>query len=273
MISCRVARPSRILNDLSEKRAALEKFRVIQRDINGHNDIVEKINQRLKEDNSLDLNDFQPGLGKFDELQTQVNKIIESLENQVNSHEKYKQAYNELQDWLRRTRIEVEQCADCHGEKDQVESRLNRLGDLQSASLEGKSLLEACEELSQAVIATSGSEGQDNVAQEIKHLTSEWETLQALSRDARSSLESCLAAWQTFLQKFNKINLWIETMSKRVTKSQEGENKTPEDLVNAKVRNLRQVEISQLSHAPLTKKIKSTKSNILYMYSQSAHVK
>ncbi|EDW28702.1 GL18807 [Drosophila persimilis] len=222
------------LNDLSEKRAALEKFRVIQRDINGHNDIVEKINLRLREDNSLDVNDFQPGLGKFENLQGEVNKIIESLENQVNSHEKYKQAYNELQDWLRRTRIDVEQCADCHGEKDQVESRLNRLGDIQATSLEGKSLLDACEELSQAVIATSGREGQDNVAQEIKHLTAEWETLQAMSRDARSSLEACLNAWQTFLQKFNKINLWIETMSKRVTKSQEAENKTTEDLVNAK---------------------------------------
>lgn len=237
------------LNDLSEKRAALEKFRVTQRDINGHNDIVEKINVRLREDNSLEKNDFQPGLSKFEDLQAQVNKIIESLENQVNNHEKYKQAYNELQDWLRRTRIEVEQCADCHGEKDQVEDRLNRLGDIQATSLEGKSLLDACEELSQAVIATSGSEGQDNVAQEIKHLNAEWEALQALSRDARSGLETCLAAWQTFLQKFNKIHLWIDTMSKRVAKSQEAENKAPEDLVNAKVSHTRQVSSLTKPHS------------------------
>ncbi|XP_033150837.1 nesprin-1 [Drosophila busckii] len=222
------------LNDLSEKRAALEKFRVIQRDINGHTDIVEKIQERVREDASLDSQDFQPGLARFEQLQAQVNATIESLENQVNSHEKYKQAYNELQDWLRRTRIDVEQCADCHGEKEQVEQRLNHLGDLQAASMEGKALLDACVELSQAVIATSGNEGQDNVAQEIKHLTSEWETMQSLARDARSSLEQCLAAWQAFLQQFNKINLWIVNMSKRVAKSQEAENKTTEDLAHAK---------------------------------------
>ncbi|XP_037820489.1 nesprin-1-like, partial [Lucilia sericata] len=222
------------LNDLSEKRAALEKFRAIQRDFNGHSDMVEKINKRLSEDNSLDRNDFAAGLNKFDELQQKVNAIIESLENQVNNHDKYKQSLNELQEWLRNTRIEIEQCSNCHGEKQQVEERLNKLGDIDSSMITGKSLLEACQELSQAVISTSGNEGQDSVTQEIKHLSAEWDAVQAMSRDARSNLESALNAWSSFLQKFNKINKWIEDISQRVNHASETENKTPEHLVNAK---------------------------------------
>lgn len=222
-------------NDLSEKRAALEKFRAIQRDINGHSDIVERINMRLNEDGSFDANDFKEGLTKYDSLQENISKIIESLENQVNNHDKYKQAFNELQDWLRKTRIDIEQCADCHGEKDQVEDRLNKLGEIDATMLEGKSLLEACEELSQAVIATSGNEGQDAVAQEVKQLTSEWDALRAMSRDARSNLETCLSSWNTFLQQFNKINQWIVDINKRVSAASETENKTPDDLIYAKV--------------------------------------
>ncbi|CAD6999864.1 unnamed protein product [Ceratitis capitata] len=222
------------LNDLSEKRAALEKFRAIQRDINGHNDIVEKINTRLNEDNSLDRQDFHDGLSKYEHLQESVGKIIESLENQVNNHDKYKQAFNEIQDWLRRTRIEIEQCADCHGEKTQVEERLNKLGDIGATMVEGKSLLDACEELSQAVIATSGNEGQDTVSQEIKQLVAEWEALQAMVRDARANLETCLSLWNTFLTNFIKINKWIEDVSRRVATAGEAENKTPDDLAYAK---------------------------------------
>lgn len=223
------------LNDLSEKRAALEKFRAIQRDFNGHSDIIEKINKRLDEDSSLDRNDFKAGMDKFDELQAKVNTIIESLENQVNNHDKYKQAFNETQEWLRKTRIDIEQCSDCHGEKQQVEDRINKLGEIDSTMMEGKALLDACQELSQAVINTSGSEGQDTVQQEIKHLCSEWEAIQVMSRDARSNLESCLNVWSTFLNKFNKINKLIEVLTKRVNQAGESENKTPEDLVNAKV--------------------------------------
>ena len=223
------------LNDLSEKRAALEKFRAIQRDFNGHNDIIEKINKRLDEDNTLDRNDFENGLTKFDELQTKVNAIIESLENQVNNHEKYKQSHNEVQEWLRNTRIEIEQCSNCHGEKQQVEDRLNKLGEIDSSMMEGKSLLEACQELSQAVISTTGNEGQDIVTQEVKLLSSEWDALQAISRDARSNLESALNAWSSFLQKFNKINTWVDELTKRVNHASETETKTPEHLINAKV--------------------------------------
>lgn len=226
---------SEFLNDLSEKRSALEKFRAIQRDFNGHNDMIEKINKRLDEDNTLDRKDFESGLNKFDELQTKVNTIIESLENQVNNHEKYKQSLNEMQEWLRNTRIEIEQCSNSHGEKQHVEDCLNKLGEIDASMMEGKSLLDACQELSRAVISTSGNEGQDTVTQEIKLLSSEWDAVQAISRDARSNLESALNAWSSFLQKFNKINAWIDDLTKRINYAIENETKTPEHLINAKV--------------------------------------
>uniref|UniRef100_A0A1B0C1F9 KASH domain-containing protein n=1 Tax=Glossina palpalis gambiensis TaxID=67801 RepID=A0A1B0C1F9_9MUSC len=221
------------LNDLSEKRAALEKFRSIQRDFNSHNDIVEKISKSLKNDDGLDNKDFQKGLNEFEELQMRTNEIIESLENHVNNHDKYKQALLEIQDWLRKARNEIELCSDCHGEQQHVEDRLNKLGEIDESMVEGKSFLDACKELGQAVIATSGNEGQDAVTQEIKHLITEWEAIQAMSRDARYNLELCLTSWNTFQEKINKINVLIEEFNKRLARANETENKTPEDLINA----------------------------------------
>lgn len=44
----------------------------------------------------------------------------QTLEEQVKEHERYKQAFSDAFDWLRKARIEIQQCSDCHGEKDQT---------------------------------------------------------------------------------------------------------------------------------------------------------
>lgn len=238
------------LNDLSEKRAALEKVRGIQRDINSHSDLVEKINARLEQDQHLDKNDFNDGLNRFDKLQEMLAKNIENLENQVNNHENYKQALNEAQDWLRKTRIEIEQCSDSHGEKDLVVDKLNKLKEIDSLTLtEGKSLLDTAEKLSENVIITSGNEGQDLVKQEIKQLKIDWENLQVQSRNAKSNLDSCLSSWTDFLTKFTRINQWIQDMTRRVTETNESECKSSDDLLRAKV--------SQYFNCPFTEKKKN----------------
>ncbi|KAL5279677.1 hypothetical protein ACFFRR_003964 [Megaselia abdita] len=222
------------LNDLSEKRSALEKYRSIQREINSHSDMVEKINSRLESDSNLNRDDFKDGLDRFEKIQEITGKNIENLENQVNNHEKYKQALNEIQDWLRKTRIEIEQCSDSHGEKEQVIGRLEKLKTIAETIPEGEKLLKVTEELSSNVIATSGNEGKDAINQEVKSVQNEWETIQSMLRESQGNLEACLSMWNNFLNKFTTINKWIEDMSKKVASSAESDNKTPEDLTQAK---------------------------------------
>lgn len=89
--------------------------------------------------------------------------------------------------------------------------------------------------LSQNVIDTSGSEGQDLVKQEIRQLKFDWDGLQQLSKEAHDSLNQCIASWNNFTSKFDKINKWIDEYSKKLRVENEKENKTPEDLVRCKV--------------------------------------
>lgn len=227
------------LNDLSEKRSSLEKFRTLQRDINSHSEMVEKINTRLNEDSNLNRRDFQDGLTKFDHVQEIVGKNIENLENQVNNHEKFKQAYHEIYEWIRRTRMEISQCSDSHGEKDLVMQKLSKLREIDLSMPEGKILMENAFSLSQNVISTSGNEGQDSIRQEIKQLKSDWDSLEALSKDAHDSLNSCIAAWNNFVSKSEKINKWIEEYIERIRRENLQENKTPDDHVRCKVSAIR----------------------------------
>lgn len=223
------------LNDLSEKRAALEKFRGLQRDLNSHSEIVDKIQARLNDDKNLNKNDFTDGLQKFDKMQEIIGSNIEKLENEVNNHEKYKQAFNEIYDWIKKARQDIQQCSDAHGEREQVNNKLTRLQEIDLSMPEGKILMETAIELSQNVIDTSGSEGQDTVNQEIRQLRADWDNLQAMSTDAHSGLKLCINSWIDFTSKFNGISEWIEVITKRISDEKNDKKKTPEDLARCKV--------------------------------------
>lgn len=63
-------------NDLSEKRALLEKYKTVLRDIQGHSQNVEKLKLRLAEDSNISKGPFDATIAKYGELQNLVvNKI------------------------------------------------------------------------------------------------------------------------------------------------------------------------------------------------------
>lgn len=67
-------------NDLSEKRAQLEKYKTVYRDIQGHNEVVEKLKQRLADDSNAEKGPYDATFSKYDELKKLVaHKIMVSL--------------------------------------------------------------------------------------------------------------------------------------------------------------------------------------------------
>lgn len=224
-----------LLSDLSEKRAALEKFRGLQRDLIGYNEIAKKIQNRLNEDSNLSRNDFKAGLKRFETIQDLINQNIEKLENQVNDHEKYKQAFAEIYDWIRKVRLDIQQCFEAHGDNDEILKKVEKLKQIDLSMPEGRILMETAIELSQNVMASSDSEGQDVINQEIRQLKNDWEGLNTMSNEAHSNLNQCVAMWNNFAEKFNPIDKWVDATAKQVEKESEGENKTPDDLARCKV--------------------------------------
>lgn len=65
-----------LLNELSEKKAKLEKFRAIQRDISSHNELIKKIELRLAEDPTIQCAEIEESLKKHVGLKNTVDKTI-----------------------------------------------------------------------------------------------------------------------------------------------------------------------------------------------------
>lgn len=223
------------MNELGEKRVALEKFRALQRDIYHQNESVNKIKLRIAEDINIDEQDYAPGLMRFDELQVRVNALVDKLDNEVNIHERYKMAFSEINDWIRMAKIDITNTGDVHGEKADIMSKLNKLKEIDLSMPEGKILMENAISLSEGVIQWSGSEGRDVVSQEVKHLNVEWKNLQDLSKTVHTNLEACSACWNKFSGLIESLDKWIDKYSNIVESELAGENKTSEDLEKAKV--------------------------------------
>ncbi|CAH2241590.1 jg3925 [Pararge aegeria aegeria] len=219
-----------LLNDLSEKKAKLEKFRTFNRDIDSHKDLVNKLNDKLREDPSLKSKEIDDTLQRYSEIRTTVNDMISKLEDYVNTHIQYKESYDNFYDWIRNRKIEIQQCSDSHGAKEEVQKKLNNVNKIISSLPKGEALLQIAVKLSEAVLETTGNEGKDNINQEIKQLKIEWENLQQICKDTKKLLEKCLTAWSDFMETSDKMNSWVKDFDSKLNAVQKVDKITPEYL-------------------------------------------
>ncbi|CAG4999353.1 unnamed protein product, partial [Parnassius apollo] len=219
-----------LLNDLSEKKAKLEKFRTFNRDIDSHKDLVNKLNEKLQEDASLKSKDIEDTLKRYEDIKKTVSEMIGKVEDYVNSHIQYKESYDSFYDWIRNCKIEIQQCSDSHGEKQEVQKKLINVNKIIESLPKGEALLKKAIQLSEAVLETTGNEGKDNINQEIKQLKIEWENLQHICKDTKKLLEKCLSAWSDFLETSEKMSKWVKDFDGKLSAVQKVDKITPEYL-------------------------------------------
>lgn len=223
------------LNELSEKKTWLEKNRTLQKDMITYNDTIEKVKNKLKDDESLDKKAFDECLKRFENCQGIIAKNIENLENQVKYHENYKMAYGEIAEWIRKTKMDIQHCSDSHGDKPQLLEKQTKLREIELSQPEGKILMENTVELSGQVIATSGREGQDVINQEIKQLKSDWDGLQLITKQSHDGLTNCIAMWNKFTEKSDQIAKWLQEYEAKINQMESAGEITTNDLTACKV--------------------------------------
>ena len=206
----------KLYNELGDKKAALEKLRVLQREAQNYNDIGDKIKAKLEQEN-ISSTEFDGGLKEFADLQLVLSNKIEDLENQVNGHDKYRQSLNETYNWFRSTKKDIEECSDPHGEKDLTLNKLSKLRTIEQSIPEGKILLSNTIELSKNLLKTCDTEGQERIKDELKQMEREWNEIENLSKSVIENLEDCISTWNTFANKSEEINVVLAQFKNRLT--------------------------------------------------------
>lgn len=164
-------------------------------------------------------------------------RVFQKLEDHVNAHIQYKESFDNFYDWIRNCKIEIQQCSDSHGEKEDVQKKLKNVNKIIECLPKGEALLHKSVELSEAVLMTTGSEGKDNINQEIKQLKMEWENLRQICKDTKKLLEKCLQAWSDFLETSEKMSKWVKEFEQKLNVAQKVDKITPEHLDKCRVSN------------------------------------
>lgn len=221
-----------LFSELSDKRAALEKYRILLRDIAAHFDMVERLAAK-KSDEGYSEEEVEECLDKYDSIKKVVMDNIKTLEVYVKDHEAYHYAAVEANNWLRKTRITMQQFADSHGEKKEVLEKQAQQEDIAEELPEGEELIDKAIELNKAIRKATSEEGQETLQNEADNLHSDFEGLQQMSVDIRRTMDKCLQTWNEFTESYNDLNTWLTNFQKQV--AQEPEEPTPEDLEKWKV--------------------------------------
>jgi len=71
-------------NDLSEKRALLEKYKILQRDIHGHGETIDRLKIRLAENPNISKSPYESTISKYDDLKKLIAEKIRVSKIPVN---------------------------------------------------------------------------------------------------------------------------------------------------------------------------------------------
>ncbi|KAK6636175.1 hypothetical protein RUM43_009828 [Polyplax serrata] len=220
-----------VLNDLSEKKALLERFKVLQKDVNSHNDLVDKVKAKFSDDPQSGGKDLEETIKRFNNLKELIGKRIDALECEVMEHEKYKQAYVDAVDWVRKTRSEVQQNSDSHGEKEETLKKKNKLNEIIKNLPQGEALIDKANKLKEQPLKQSSPEGQDNIKQELNALRSDWDSLKSVLKDSDEALTKCISLWKEYAGTFKDMNDWLSDFKNRVKVEEDrGDNRKAADL-------------------------------------------
>ena len=198
------------LTDLSDKKSALEKYRVVQEALS-HTEVLQRLRDKLASQPDLPSEEYDASMERYEQLKASMASTIGRMEERVRQHDEYRQACTEATDWMRRARLDVQQFGDFNGEKrETLDDNQRRLCELRlTFAADGEPLVEKAGRLSEHVLAGSSAEGQEAVRKELSELRSEWENLNSFSDETLKSLSDCCSAWSDFDEVFQRIKRWL----------------------------------------------------------------
>ena len=196
--------------DLSDKKSALEKYRVVQEALS-HTEVLQRLRDKLANQPDLPSEEYDASIERYEQLKASMASTIGRMEERVRQHDEYRQACTEATDWMRRARLDVQQYGDFNGEnRETLDENQRRLCELRlTFAVDGEPLVEKAGRLSEHVLAGSSADGQEAVRQELLQLRSEWENLNSFSDETLKSLSDCCSAWSDFDEVFQRMKRWL----------------------------------------------------------------
>lgn len=206
------------LSDLSDKKSALEKYRVLLHDALSHADVLQRLQDKLAAQQDLPREEYDASIERYEQLKATIQKTIGRMEELVQQHEEFRQACVDAADWIRRIRLDLQQYGEFNGERSVLEEKQRQCNELRQTFPNGEQLVDKAVRLSETVMASSSSEGQEMMKQELAQLHNEWESLISCSDETLKSLADCCSAWTDFEEVYQRMKKWLDEFQAKLNR-------------------------------------------------------
>lgn len=211
-----------LLNDLTEfqttmpeKRTQLELIRNVEERVR-----VEKIEVDNLKTRSLDMlikSKATPTaqlahevLQNFENIFEKVKKLLADREEQYRDHRVYKEAYDNLLNYVNRAREKIPFVQQMSlNDKMSIEQSVAPLESLLNKQAQGDLLLEHLQSTAEVVLASTSPNGQQIIKNDIKELKQNFEDLFKEIRTKKDQLEDVMVRWRDYKDEFEKLSEWL----------------------------------------------------------------
>ena len=223
-----------LLNDLGEKRANLEKYKTIDKDISSYQATVTKLEKKIRDHPNIPNQTYAVTIERFDAVKEKVKKMITSLAEHVSVHESYRDTFVDTTEFIRKVKNDLQKYGNSHGDKAQAKEKEAKLEAIISEFSDGDNLLRNVARYSSTAITTSGEEGKDTIKQEEYQLRYDWDQVRNQARAYLKTMKKSIEAWDNFETSESRMTSWINEFQIKIEEENSLDDKTIQDLERRK---------------------------------------
>lgn len=202
--------------NMTEKRSQLEKIKNIEE--KARCEKIEVDNLKVKAAEMLEsgqqtqaASQAQEILCKFDTLFDKIKTLLSEREAQYRDHRIYKEASDDLIQWLSRAREKIPSMkSKSLSDKLAIENAVAPLDALLNKQAQGELLVEHLQHTGEVVLASTSKEGQQIIRNEMKALKESFETLFNDIRNQKEQLEATVSKWRDYKDEYERLSDWLQ---------------------------------------------------------------
>lgn len=203
-------------SSMSDKRAQLEKLKEVEEKARCDRLDVDTLKAKAAEmiasgQQNQAASKAQETLNKFDTLYDRVKKLLADREEQYKDHRLYKEAHDELIQWLTRAREKVPSLKSKPlSDKLAIENSVAPLDALINKQAQGELLLEHLQHTGEVVLASTSPDGQTIIKNEMKALKESFDDLFNEIKQQKSQLEDTVNQWREYKDEYERLSDWLQ---------------------------------------------------------------
>lgn len=201
---------------MTEKRTQLERIRATEEKVRLEKIDVDALKAKAAEmlasgQQSQAAYQAQQILDKFDYLADKVNKLLSDREEQYRDNRLYKEAYDDLISWISRAREKFPSIKQRSlSDKLAIDNAVAPLDALLNKQAQGELLVEHLVHTGEVCLASTSSQGQDIIRNDIRALRENFEGFFREVAQQKEALEVTLFQWRDYKEEYERLSEWLQ---------------------------------------------------------------